>query len=251
MPPSRSTVGRAIRILELAAQRERAFSAADVAPAAGLPAAAVRRLLATLEQEGVLLRAPGNRTYVIAPRLQAIGLAALRNSAARGARHAILEALVADLGETCNFTMLDGTRVCYLDRVESHWPLRLHLSPGSRVPLHCTASGKLFLASMPKRTMRMLIREAPLERCTPRTLADPARLEAEIERLRKRGIGIDDEEFITGLVAVAVPVRDARKRVLGAVAVHAPTVRLDITRALAHLPRLRRAADAIARTFRN
>ncbi len=251
MPASRSSVGRAIRVLELAAQRERAFTAAGLARDAGLPAAAVRRLLASLEQEGLLLRAPGSRAYALAPRFQAIALDALRNSAARGERHAILEALVAELGETCNITLLDGNRVYYLDRVESHWPLRLHLAPGSRVPLHCTASGKLFLASMPKRTMRALLRAAPLERCTPRTRVSPAALERELDRLRRKGIGMDDEEFITGLVAVAAPVRDAKKRVIGAVAVHAPSVRLDIDAALAHLPRLRKAADAIAKTFEN
>jgi len=237
-------------VLELAAAREQPFTAADVAPAADMPAATARRLLASLEREGVLMRAPAGRAYALAPRFQSIALASLRNAGSRGERHAILEALVADIDETCNLTLLDGNRVYYLDRVESHWPLRLHLAPGSRVPLHCTASGKLFLASMPPRAMRALVRAAPLERATPRTLVDPALLEVELARLRKRGIGIDDEEFLTGLVAVAVPVRDARKRVVSAVAVHAPTVRLDVAGALAHLPRLRQAADAIARTFR-
>jgi DNA-binding IclR family transcriptional regulator len=72
------------------------------------------------------------------------------NGSLRAARHAILARVVEGIGETCNFTMLDGGEVIYLDRVEAAWPLRMNLSSGSRVPLHCTASGKLLLALQPK-----------------------------------------------------------------------------------------------------
>ena len=79
-------------------------------------------------------------------------------------------ALVREVGETCNFTTLDGAEVLYLDRVEAKWPLRLSLDVGSHVPLHCTASGKLFLATMPAAQRDALIDRLALPRMTPNTI---------------------------------------------------------------------------------
>ena len=145
--------------------------------------------------------------------------------------------------------MLDRGRVVYLDRVESHWPLRLHLAPGSVVPVHCTASGKLFLATLPAARRAALLRALPLERHAPATIVDPAALERELEALRRRDLGIDAEEFIVGLVAVAVPVRDRRGRVAAAVAVHAPAARMPLASALGHVDAMRTAAAAIGATL--
>jgi DNA-binding IclR family transcriptional regulator len=171
------------------------------------------------------------------------------NGALRTERHAILARLVEEIGETCNFTMLDGDAVVYLDRVEAAWPLRMMLSSGSRVPLHCTASGKLLLALMPKPARGRLIALLPLTRYTSTTLTDARRLGAELARIRAQKYATDNEEFHAGLACVAVPVADARRRVCAAIAVHAPVSRMPLERALEHLPSLRRAAAAMAATF--
>ena len=176
-------------------------------------------------------------------------MAALKNSANRAERHAVLRGLVEEIGETCNFTILDGDEIVYLDRVEAHWPLRLMLAPGSHVPLHCTASGKLFLALMPAPRRRRLLAAAPLKRLTRNTITDKDRLLHELERIRAEKIGTDNEEFLAGLTAVAVPVPDARQRILATVAVHAPTSRMSIAKARTHVPALRRAAAKLAGTL--
>ena len=69
---------------------------------------------------------------------------------------------------------------------------------------------------------------------------------AEIERTRKRGIGVDNEEFINGMVAIAIPVRDAQGQCVAAVACHTPTARLSLTDLLAHAPAIERTAQQIA-----
>src|SRR6185437_7652471 len=86
------------------------------------------------------------------------------------------------------------------------WPLQIRLSVGSRVPLHCTASGKLFLALSPPSLSQALLRLKSLPRHTGRTLTDPAKLAAELNRIRQTQIGTDNEEFIEGMAAAAVPV---------------------------------------------
>src|SRR3546814_3491183 len=114
--------------------------------------------------QGLLVREPADKQFTIGPRLNALAIGTVAASVRRAPRHAILEALARETGETCNLGMLDGNAVLYLDRVETHWPLRLQLSVGSHVPLHCTAMGKLFLSQMPKRA-----RERPYIRSEEQT----------------------------------------------------------------------------------
>ena len=134
-------------------------------------------------------------------RLCELAVGVLTNSVRYGARHRILQRLVDALRETCNLTALCGSEIVYLDRVETDWPLRMHLSPGSRVPAHCTATGKLLLSLLPERQMNDLIRAASLRRYTERTITDPDQLIAALARIREDGVGVDDEEFAAGMVA--------------------------------------------------
>jgi DNA-binding IclR family transcriptional regulator len=137
----------------------------------------------------------------------------------------------------------------YLDRVESAWPLRMTLQPGSRVPLHCTASGKLLLALMPAARRDRLVERLPLTRYTDRTIVERDRLVAELEAIRRQRVATDDEEYLDGLVCAAVPVAKAGGRVVASVAVQAPRVRMPLDQALGHVPQLREAARALAATL--
>ena len=240
---------RAIAVLEALVGAERPPSLADLTATLRLPKPTLYRMLGMLEGAGLVAREPGARRYAPGPRLAALGRAALLNGGLRAERHAILARLVDAVGETCNFTMLDGDAVVYLDRVEAAWPLRMTLSSGSRVPLHCTASGKLLLAMLPKSVRLRLIAHLALTRFTETTITDAHRLSKELEHIRTQKYATDNEEFHAGLVCVAVPVIDARKRVCAAIAVHAPASRMPLARALEHLPDLKRAAVSLAQTF--
>ena len=244
-----STTARAFAVLERVAASAEPLALADLVEATGLPKSTVHRLLLLLESERWLAREPDGRRYSAGPRLATLALAALQNPAHRAERHAVLRGLVEEVGETCNFTMQDGDEVVYLDRVEARWPLRLMLAPGSHVPLHCTASGKLFLALMPPARRRRLLAAAPLARLTRNTITDGDSLLRELERIRAENIGTDNEEFLAGLTAIAVPVVDTRGRLLATVAVHAPTSRMSLAKARTHVPTLRRAAAKLALTL--
>ena len=167
----------------------------------------------------------------------------------RRERHAILSHLVEEIGETVNFTMLDGNEAVYLDRVETSAIVRLHMKIGSRVPLHCTASGKLFLAHLPQDAVRRVLRSVPLRRYTDRTITGVDALERELVKIRASGIGTDSGEFLDGSVCLAVPVVDPRGRVCAAVAVHGPAPRMTLRKGYTFLPAMRRAAASIAATL--
>jgi IclR family transcriptional regulator, acetate operon repressor len=195
---------------------------------------------------GMVQREPDSKKLTVGPRLCALALEAIMNSPNRGPIRAILQSLAGDIGETCTFTILDGNEIVCVDRVESAESLRIQLRAGSRIPLHCSASGKLFLGLMPRALAKRLIESAPLPRFTPNTIVDVRKLEAELRLIRKEKISRDDQELSTGLIAIAVPVTGKRGRICGTVSVNAPATRMTLADAEAHVPALRRAATAIA-----
>jgi IclR family acetate operon transcriptional repressor len=240
---------RALLLLEIIAKAEEPPSLNELMALIELPKATTHRFATLLERLGFVQRTMDGKRYEIGYRLTELAIDAMRHSFQLAPRRAILSGLVSEIGETCNITMLDGAELVYLDRVESDWPLQIRLKIGSRVPLHCTASGKLFLSLAPPALRHALFRSHPLRKHTPRTIVDHAKLEIELDKIRKTRIGIDNEEFIKGMTAVAVPVLDSKKNICATVAVHGPTVRLSLARAIALAPALMRAANAIESTF--
>lgn len=244
--PQHDVVSRLLAALEFVAQATEPVTAAHLASDLGIARATAYRIFARLEQEQVVIPEPGNRGFVAGGRLSNLAIATLTTSARQSVRHRVLEELVGTVGETCNLTILSGGEVIYIDRVETHWPLRMHLSRGSRVPAFCTATGKLLLGLLPKHEMQELVRVAPLRRYSEHTITDPDKLVAELAHIRAEQVGIDNEEFVAGMVAVAVPVFDKNRRAVAALAVHAPVVRLSLKAARRHLPALRKAAAALS-----
>ncbi len=243
---SGSSAERSLRLLALLANQGRALTLAELAAQLGLPKGTAHRICTQLLGTGFLARDVDERSFIVGPALRQLALDTLNHGTVRGLRHEVLAALVREVGETCNLTTLDGAQVLYLDRVEAQWPLRLTLDVGSHVPLHCTASGKLFLALMPEPARDAIIASLPLERMTANTLTTADALRAECAEIARRGHSCDREEFIAGLVAVAVPVRAAAGTVRAALAVHAPTARMSMDDAVARIGALAAAAGRMA-----
>ncbi|AGM07335.1 IclR family transcriptional regulator [Amycolatopsis keratiniphila] len=235
---------RLFSLLELIAAKDQLVSLQGLVEETGLPKPTLHRMLQQLEGAGLLIRQADGRHYGTGHRLRRLAENLLLNATHHGARHAVLRHLVDELGESCNVTTLSGNEIVYLDRVETPEPLRFYLRPGSRVPIHCSASGKMILAQMSPSQRRKLLAHAPLKQYTNKTITDLDALEAEFTRVRRDGFALDDEEFLPGLVCVAVLVPG---RANLCVAVQAPVMRLTPDKALQTLPALQRAAEAISR----
>lgn len=233
--------------MALLAEEGRPLTLAKLTARLRLPKVTVHRLCAHLVAGGFLMRDLDERSFTIGPALRELASNTLNHGTLRGLRHAVLKMLVDEIGETCNFTTLDGAQVLYLDRVEARRPLRLTIDIGAHVPLHCSASGKLLLAHLPRRQRDTVIRRLPLTAVTPHTLTTPAALKAECEEIVAQGFARDREEFVPGLIALAVPVRDVQQTVRATIAVHAPVARLSMAEAEARLDALQRAAQAMGR----
>lgn len=236
---------RQFALLELMASREQLYSLQSLVEQTGWPKPTLHRMLGQLEAAQLLQREGDGRHYSTGVRLRRLAENLLLNSSLHGARHVVLRRLVEELGESCNITMFSGAEVVYLDRVETAAPLRFYLRPGSRVPAHCSASGKLFLAQMSPAQRKRLLASLPLERFTPSTLTDLDAIERELKQVRKDGFAFDDEEFLPGLLCLAVNVPTAARRSTLCLAVQAPKLRCNREKALSWLSALRRAANAL------
>jgi DNA-binding IclR family transcriptional regulator len=246
---SASSALRAFALLERIAAAELPPTLEDLTRATGLPKPTVYRMLRVLMRGGLIEREVHRKRYLVGGRMCALSLAVQMRSPRRRERAAILARLVDAIGETCNFTMLDGNEVLYLERVETPANIRLHVRSGSRVPLHCTASGKLLLSELPLARVRRLLGPGPLARYTERTIVDVEVLLRELAKVRASGVGTDASEYLAGSVCLAVPVRDSRGRMCAAIAVHGPAPRMSLRKGYGYLPHMRAAAAEIAETF--
>ncbi|AKU13376.1 transciptional regulator, IclR family [Azoarcus sp. CIB] len=237
---------RLFSLLEVIAAKDQTFSLQSLVEETGLPKPTLHRMLQQLESEGLLHREGDGRHYSTGVRLRRLAENLLLNSTTHGARHVVLRQLVEEVGESCNITAFSGSEVMYLDRLESTAPLRFYLHPGSRVPAHCSATGKLFLAQMTPAQRRRLLAFAPLEKFTPNTITDLDALEREIEDVKRNGYALDNEEFLPGLLCIGVLVPTQRKQSNMGLAIQAPIMRLTREKALQFLPALQRAATALA-----
>ncbi|MGJ5619547.1 IclR family transcriptional regulator [Sulfitobacter sp. MF3-043] len=208
----------------------------------GLPKPTIHRLFHRLEEEGFLQRDIDGRSYSAGQRLRKMSVNVLSSSRVRTVRLAVLNALTEDVGETCNIATPDRDGMVYLDRVETKWPLRIQLPIGTTVPFHCTASGKMYLSSLDPRHLAKYLSAAILDQHTTKSMTDPQALLEEIELTRERGYSTDNEEFMDGMVAIAVPIHDNHGRLMSTLSVHAPTQRVTLSDLEQHLDLFRQAA---------
>jgi len=237
---------RLLMIIEEVARVGVPVTPTDVNERIGLPKPTIHRLFATLEAEGFLQREIDGRSFTAGRRLRVAAVNVLSSLRVRTARLAVMNRLADEIGETCNLATPDRDAMTYLDRVETKWPLRIQLPVGTQVPFYCTASGKMYLSSLRTSHLHRYLNSANLEQMTENTVTNPLDLRDAIIETRKRGYATDDEEFMVGMVAVAVPILDDQKRLLSTLSFHAPVQRHSLESALQFLPNLRMAASELS-----
>ena len=243
-----SPVARVFAVLELAASAG-SVGTAQVVDHLGIPRPSAHRIVAMLEGMGYLQKLPGRGGYGPAPRL--VGLAADIMSAT--VVYAPLQLVLADLarrtGETCSLAMLSGGEVEYIASAYGQSPLTLQFQAGQRTPIHCTSSGRIFLAHMPEERLARFLATGPWQAITPNTITDPKVLREELLTIRRQGYATNDSEYIVGVVGAAVPVRSEEDRILAVLTISAPKIRMTLERLTGFIPAMRSAAAKIARAI--
>lgn len=241
-----SSIQRVLDVLDCVSHSEVPLTPSDLSHSLAIPKASAHRLSAQLQQAGFVQTVPGGTALEPGARLRKIARRVLAAGHRHAERQAILARVAARVGETCNLSVPDGARMLYLDRVESDWPIRVHFSIGSSVPLHCTASGKMYMACLSEAQRSGLLRQLPLERHGPNTLVSLSDLEGALQISAERGFATDNEEFIAGMVAIAVPVLDVGGRALATLSIQALKQRSPLDALRDRLEELRIAARELA-----
>ncbi|MEO0357201.1 MAG: IclR family transcriptional regulator [Pseudomonadota bacterium] len=237
---------RLLLLLEAVVEIGGAVKPSQIGEALGLPKPTVHRLIKTAEDAGFLRRDIDGRSYGPGARLQRLSANTFTAAQVQLSRSAILRKLSEQIGETCNLSTPDRDGMMYLDRHETAWPLRIQLPTGTTVPFHATASGKMYLASLSPQQVQQTLDIVGTQPLTHSTLSHAEDLTHELAKIRSQGYATDNEEFMVGMVALALPVKDPKGRLMSTVSIHAPVQRLNLNQLLTHLPKLKDAAAQLS-----
>jgi DNA-binding IclR family transcriptional regulator len=236
---------RALTVMELVLTMPGRLSVATLAAEADLPLPTAARLVGQLESRRLVRRGLNTRQLLPGPRLIAMGLDAVRAAVTGDAAHLLLVGLAARLGEHCQIGVVSGAEVVYVDSARGARGASLQFEPGERVPIHCTSTGKLFLAELDDAVLPCFVGSRPLRRYTPSTVTDPIALLAQVREARRRGWAATDGEYVAGVVGCAVPIKSRDGAMLASLAMAIPEVRTPFSTVHRFVPALREAAKAI------
>jgi IclR family transcriptional regulator, pca regulon regulatory protein len=235
---------RGLAVIRAFDAEHRELGLSDVARATGLTRAAARRFLLTLVHLGYV-RQDGPR-FSLRPRVLELGYAYLSGLSLPEVAKPHMDAIVADVNESCSIAVLDDTEIVYVARVPTRRIMTITLAIGTRLPAYPTSMGRILLAGLAPDELDQRLSRMTIRRLTPRTVPDAAALRKEVDTARTRGWAAVDQELEEGVRSVAVPIRDSSDTYCAAinVSVHATRMTMPALRRTA-LPRLLDAAAAI------
>jgi IclR family KDG regulon transcriptional repressor len=244
------TIIKAAAVLEALSESDEDLSVTVLSKKLGLGASTIHRILDTLVDVGYVQRNNDTHRYRLGFGLFQIGLRLYKQYTMHPDVEYILNELANKTGETAKLGILVNGRMVYLGVVESSNSLRFVSKAGDWAPVHCTAMGKVLLASLPENEQIPLIKGLlPLQKSTPNTIDRKEKLYEELASILKYDYAIDDEEYVFGSRGVAVPVRDSEGCVKAAVSISGPSARLSIEILLSYLDSLKNTAAQLSQVI--
>jgi DNA-binding IclR family transcriptional regulator len=216
---------RAFAVLDLLGESDTPLGLAQVASSLQLHKSTAHRFLMVLERHRMVERTLHGK-FRLGLRLFDFGNRAIEQYDLRERAQPHLRRLVAETEETAHLALLEAARVIYIDKIEPTRSVRMITRIGASNPVHCTSVGKAILAFLPPERAADVVRRIRFERPTHRTIATPEALRAEMEKTRRRGYAVDDEELEEGLRCIAVPLLDAQRQPVAAISVSGPSFRV-------------------------
>lgn len=219
---------KALEILELIC-RNRNCGVRELSEKAGINKSTVNRLVATLEKAGYVEQEKARGKYRASLRLFELGNEVIRHLDIYEQAYPIMQNLSEQTGETVNLAILDGNQVLYVMKIDSPHMLKSSAPIGSRSPVYCNASGKVILAYLSEGSRRSLL-PAEFLPFTPNTIKDVAELETELSKVRANGYAVDNEEWSLNSRALAAPVWNYEPKIIAALTIAGPSVRMTAQR---------------------
>jgi IclR family pca regulon transcriptional regulator len=236
---------RGLAIIRVFDNDHASLSVSEVAQLSGLTRAAARRFLLTLTDLGYVVGRNGR--YQLTPQVLELGYSYLSALSFPEVALPHLERLVAETGEASEGSILDREDIVYVVRVPGPALMTISVNIGARRPAHLTAMGRVLLADLPPADLERYLSHVELHKVLPRTITDPRKLRSELDKVRRQGYALVNQELEEGLVAVAAPVRDRAGRTRAAINLSTHVGRKTVETMLSLVPVIRQTAADIER----
>lgn len=221
------SLDRAIDILELVIEEESGLGVTEISRKLDIHKSTVYRLLDTLKYRGYLEKNKDNQKYRAGINLFELSSKVLNDIDSRMRVRPYLEEIMDKTKETIHLGILDSGEVIYLDKVESTATIRMYSHVGKRVPAHSTSLGKAILAHLPEKKVKSILKEKGMEAKTKNTITDLDEFLAHLEKVRKQGYSVDDEEQEEDIRCIAAPIFNHRGKIVAAFSISAPKSRME------------------------
>ena len=219
------SLDRAVAVLEMLGESDTALSLAEVCQRLRLHKSTAHRSLMVLERSALIERTPENR-YRLGLKLYELGNRAVEQVDLRTRVHPYFRRLAAQVGETVHLSVLQKTSIVYLDKVEPNRRVCVSSKTGTSNPVYCTSMGKAMLAFQSPDVIEQIVSKIRFVRYTRKTLTSRDALLKALERVRRRGYAIDDQEIEVGVRCIGAPIFDEKHRAIAAVSVSGPASRI-------------------------
>lgn len=213
------TIDRVLDIVELLSTEKEGMGVTDIGKRLGLHKSTVHRLLNALAERGYIEKEPRHGYYKIGLKFIEITSLYLNKLELKTEAQPYLRRLAGIVGQPVHLAILDGSEAIYIEKIEALNSMRMYSQIGKRVPVHCSAIGKVLLSGLDKNSMDEFLNRHELTPFTINTIKTKAELTKQVQNVRKLGFAVDDEEHEQGVRCVAAPVYDYTDRIIAAVSV--------------------------------
>ena len=223
--PVVSAAARTLAVLE-SLSAESSMGLEELSRDLGMAKPTVYRFLLTLQELGYARR-DENERWAMTFKTFNVGSRALDHLDLYEAARPIAKELATELGETVHMGVLEGDSAVYVLKIESKYTIRMYSRVGRRIPLYCTAIGKVLLAYSGTEERKVALEGVRLVAFTPKTITTRAALDAELKRVAAQGYALDAEEHEEGITCLGAPVFDREGTVVAALSVSWPLFRYE------------------------
>ncbi len=223
-----NSLAKGLSVLQAFGEAGHPLTLSEVAKALGANNTTATRLCYTLTELGFIQK-DGQRRYHLTPRILTLGHSYISGLAWQEVAQYYLEALFKEVQETVNLSILEGTEIIYLIRIRKRKYLPFDIQTGTKLPVYCTAMGKVLMAMGPSKKAQSILKTLQFKPLTARTIIRSDKFLEELDKVRTKGYGINDEELSIGNRAVAAPVLDKQGYAAAAVNIAVPTTEYTLS----------------------
>ena len=219
---------KGLAVLECFSAKRPSLTIAQVSALTGFDRATSRRLLLTLVHAGY--GEHDGKCFALTPKALRLGMDAMASLPLPQLVQPWLDQLTEKIGQSCSVSVLDDTEIVYLARAAQRRVMSIGLMPGSRLPAHSTSMGRVLLAQLDDQAVIDILDRSDLTPGTPYSITEPGLIISELERIRRQGYALNDQEIEIGLCSIAVPVANKDDVVVAAlnIGMAATQDRLDL-----------------------